>query len=227
MTPAAGPERATAPPGGSAETVPPGVVKRDELARGLHQVRAFQLPAVWAGGTQGSHRPTEFELGVAEGERRYREQDGARAARQHALLANVIRQLEQAVATLSDTVEPQIIEVALAIARKIVRELAEEKREVIVTLAQEAIMRAKDRGRLQGPVRVRVHPDDAPILEEVKGKLAQEVEGTDLVTVVPDPSITRGGCRVETNVRLVDATLEGQLARLGAVLRGRSGRDPA
>lgn len=227
MTPATGPDRPADLPVQQAGAATSGVVKQDELARGRLLVRAFQLQAVRADGAHGANRPTEFELGVAEGERRYREQDGARAAKQHALLAGVIRQLEETVATFYTAAEEQVVELALEIARKIVRELAEEKRELIVTMAREAVMRAKDRSRLQGPVHIRVHPDDAPVLENAKGGLTGDDEGPVVLTVVPDPAITRGGCRVETNVRLVDATLEMQLARLGAALRGRNGRDPA
>lgn len=226
MTPAIGPERAASVPARRADAAAPGIVKRDELVRGGILVRAFQLQSVRADDPHGANRATEFERGVAEGERRYREHDGARAARQHALLAGVIRQLEDTVASFYAAAEAQVVELALEIARKIVRELAEEKRELIVTMAREAVTRAKDRGRLQGPVLVRVHPDDAPILEDAKGRLAEEVEGAALLTVLPDPAITRGGCRVETSVRLVDATLEMQLARLGAALHGRNSRDP-
>ncbi len=49
------------------------------------------------------------------------------------------------------------------------------------------------------------HPDDLPCgrNEEAKG-----------IKIVPDPSITRGGCFLETSFGDIDATLEGQLDQI-------------
>lgn len=64
--------------------------------------------------------------------------------------------------------------------------------------------------------RIHLHPDDAALVCELL-HLEREERAWSLVE---DPAITRGGCRVQTEDSAVDATLETRLARLCAAVLG-------
>jgi DNA-binding response OmpR family regulator len=163
---------------------------------------------------------TEFERGVAEGERRVREREGAAREREHQLLADVVRRLEQTIADLREAVEEDVRALAFAIATKIVRQAVETNRELVLDQVRAALAHVKD----APSVRVRVHPNDVPILEGARESLAGAREESVSLVVEGDPSVSVGGCVVQTPTRLVDATLESQLIRLGEALKRRSER---
>lgn len=163
---------------------------------------------------------TEFERGVAEGERRAREREGAARERDHRLLADVVRRLEQTMAALQTSMEEDVCALAFLIATKIVRQAVETNRDLVLDQVRAALAHVKD----APSVRVLVHPDDVPILEGARETLASAREGLVNLVVEGDPSVSVGGCVVQTPTRLVDATLESQLIRLGEALKRRSER---
>lgn len=158
---------------------------------------------------------TEFERGVMEGERRERERQATARAYEHRLLTDVGRRLEQAIVGLHATIEEEVCALAFAIAVKVVRQAAEANRHLILEQAQAALSRIKDAPTVQ----IRVHPQDVPILVGAREALAAACEGAVNFVVVDDGSVAPGGCVVETPTRLVDATLESQLSRLGTALK--------
>jgi len=117
-----------------------------------------------------------------------------------------------AVAPLDGATAESAVRLACTMARQIVRhELA---------LRPDAILRVVDEARAALPaerrqVRVLVHPDDAALV-------SQHATGGDPEhgrwRVVADPSIVRGGCRIEASSGDVDATLATRWASLYAAL---------
>ena len=80
-------------------------------------------------------------------------------------------------------------------------------------LGQELLVRT---GRLElaagcAEVRLRMHPDDLALLGPQVEQLAAELARLGTAQIVPDPNVTRGGCRIETESGLVDATIPTQL----------------
>jgi len=63
-------------------------------------------------------------------------------------------------------------------------------------------------------VRLMVHPEDAELIREIYALSEIEVGWS----LVEDPVINRGGCKVVTDTSQIDATLESRLARLIAPL---------
>ena len=107
-------------------------------------------------------------------------------------------------------VEDAVVDLALSIARSVLdRELATS-----ADPGADAIARALALVPDDGPVTVRLHPDDALAL----GELSQAAPGRELV-VVADPAVEPGGCVAEAAGRQVDAQVGPALARVAAVLR--------
>lgn len=211
------------------------ILKHTVLKQAGIQVKVFEMEDM-DGGRQASRsagRPAvtqemmqqEFERGLAEGERRACEREGARLAQQSALLGTVAQQVEQAYKALLAQVEEQAAALAFEIARRVVHECADEKRSVVLSQVAMAVARVRESVREQGLVRVRVHPDDLPAVEAARDAVAGAFDGPVTLVLEADPSISRGGCHVQTGTRFVDATLESQLARLAEPFRRRAGRE--
>jgi len=103
---------------------------------------------------------------------------------------------------------------ALALARQIVRSELAAHPERVAAVAQEALETLMLSAR---HITLRVHPDDQPLVAEGAGELL-EARGARLVA---DPGIARGGCLVESNIGVVDASLEARWRRAAAAI----GRD--
>jgi flagellar biosynthesis/type III secretory pathway protein FliH len=106
-----------------------------------------------------------------------------------------------------DDAEAELIELAVAIAEKIVRRQLTLTPATVADIAAECLTSARKRRS----VTVRVHPDD---LELVGARLPG-------VAVRGDESVSRGGCLVDTEIGRIDGRLDSQLA---AIARGLAGR---
>lgn len=208
------------------------VLKQETLKSGGIRLAAFQLEEMEQtsshGGTPSGMNANswspEYRRGLADGEKRTREKQAVSVERQHALLAQVVKQIEQASVNLLGKVEEQVAGLAFEIARKVIHQIAEERRELVLTQVQQAVSKIRDSAKTGGLVRVRVHQTDLPFLEAARDTIARNFEGPVSLTVEADASISPGGCRIETETRLVDATLEAQLVKLGEALRRKDPR---
>jgi flagellar assembly protein FliH len=92
-----------------------------------------------------------------------------------------------------------------------VRTALDVKPELILAVVREAIDYLPT---LQQPAILTLHPDDALI---VKGSIGHELDKSGW-RVVEDANIARGGCRVDSDIGLVDATIEERWRRAVAAL---------
>ena len=187
------------------------VLTRTLIRSGNIQLRTVPLADFSRGNRPfGTDDVTEFERGVTEG-------DAALRQREQALVASLMAQLEGSWRNLHDTVEEEVASLSFMIAQKVLRELVTEKREVIVTQVRTALAHLHE----SGLVRIRVHPSDLPLLEASRAALSQTPHGLLTLKFETDPGISPGGCLVQAQSLLIDATLDTQLLRLGEALRKR------
>ena len=109
---------------------------------------------------------------------------------------------------------------ALALARQIVRSELSARPETVAAVAQEALETLMLSAR---HISLRVHPDDQPLVAEGAGELLQ-ARGARLVA---DPAVGRGGCIVESNIGLVDASIEARWRRAAATIGRNEPWQPA
>ena len=128
-------------------------------------------------------------------------------------------QLEPLQGATSTPISTQAVPLATSarVARALVALLDEELR-----LAPEHIQQVVDRelGRVQRArnVHLRVHPDDLALLDTPEALRArQELRGP--LSIEADPSLTRGGCVLDTDTGQIDAQLETRLSLALALLR--------
>ena len=166
------------------------------------------------GARKGVDGLTEYERGLEEGRRfsdMQRQQDLA-------VLTEAVRRFDAARSALQQTIDDEVIALALQIVSKILHESAESRREQIVMQVKAAL------GAVQSSdnVVIQVHPADAAVLETVRVELTGRPQVALTLTIEPVASLQRGSCLLHTATRLVDASLDTQLFRLGDVLKNRT-----
>jgi len=125
----------------------------------------------------------------------------------------IFHALETPFKQLDEQVEQELITLAIAIVKQLVRREMKIDSSQILGVVQEAINILPVSSR---NVRLVLNPDDAVVVREVYASTETELGWV----IVEDPILARGGCRVLTDTSLVDATLESRLASLIAPLLG-------
>jgi flagellar assembly protein FliH len=101
---------------------------------------------------------------------------------------------------LEDEMAASVARIAVELARQVVRSELEQRPELIVQVAHDAVEALQLSAR---HVRVRVHPDDFDLVQEGAGRELQAREAQ----LIPDAEVARGGVKVDADVASVDATL--------------------
>jgi flagellar assembly protein FliH len=157
-----------------------------------------------------------FERGRAEGRSAVEAAQAAQTARLDELaarLASLCDQLARPIETLDDEVARQLARLALQVGAQLARrELAADPAQVIAII-REAVGLLPLGAR---EVRVYVHPADG---EAIRPRLAAG-SGERAWTLLDDPVMARGGCRVATEHSSIDARLENRLATIVAAVLG-------
>lgn len=117
---------------------------------------------------------------------------------------------------LVEDARPQIVDLALRAAAKILHREVEIAPEAIAPAIEEAIRTL--RGATTHSLRVTVHPDDAPTVEKLAKRLRRNDPLWESLTVLTEESIARGGCRVTSEYGEIDALVETQLEAMRRIL---------
>jgi flagellar assembly protein FliH len=132
--------------------------------------------------------------------------EAANFAAATALLARPLAQLDA-------EVQEQLTRLSIAIARQLLRRELKTDPGQVIAVVRETVALLPTATR---DVRVALHPEDAAILRE---RLAMPQEDS-AWTLVEDPVLSRGGCRVTAGATLIDARIETRLAGVIASLLG-------
>jgi flagellar assembly protein FliH len=140
------------------------------------------------------------------------QQEAQRQKMQHARqLERVLGELRGRFAELESAAADAVLDLAIELARQVVRREIEIQRDAVLPVVREAVTAIIDE---QTHPRVHLHPDDLWLIQA-------DLDTDGLFQgcrFVPDPSVARGGCRVETAQSEVDATLATRWRRaLGAL----------
>jgi flagellar assembly protein FliH len=158
-----------------------------------------------------------FAKGYEQGERAGLEAGGKRAEAMLRRLTQTLEELSDLRRSMVRATERQMVQLALAIARRVVRREVAIDQELTLALARVALDRLGD----STTVTIRLHPDD---FQTTVGDRQQDLMGRH-VTVVADAGISRGGCRVESDFGYVDAGVDAQFQELARALLMEEGQD--
>jgi len=155
-----------------------------------------------------AHREA-FEQGLAEG----REAGRAEVSAQVQRLAGMFYDLAKPFEALDADVERELLTLAMALARQIVRRELKTDPTQIIGIIREAIASLPVAAR---EVRVHLHPEDAGVVRE---HLAP-TESERAWSIVEDPVMARGGCQITSATSRIDARLETRLTAMLSELMG-------
>ena len=132
-----------------------------------------------------------------------------------ARLEELLGLLAEPLVALDDTVLEQVSQLAGAMARQVVRRELRADPQQIIAVIRETLALLPVSAR---EVRLHLHPEDAALVRE---RLA-EPNAERAWSVVEDPVIGRGGCRLTSENSSIDAQVE---SRLGAAIAAALGEE--
>jgi flagellar assembly protein FliH len=128
--------------------------------------------------------------------------------------AEVVDQFLERQRALVQENEAALVDLAVAVARRIVGASAEVRREPVLLAVSDCLGYLRDRTR----VTVKVNPKNLDAAREARKEWVESVEGIGTLTLEADPSVSPGGCVLETEAGDVDARIEERLAMLHTAL---------
>jgi flagellar assembly protein FliH len=117
-----------------------------------------------------------------------------------AQVGGVVRNFDAEMQALEGEMAQSIARIAVELARQVVRSELEQRPELIARVAHDAVEALQLSAR---HVRVRVHPDDFPLVKDGAGQELQAREAQ----LIPDADVARGGVKVDADIASVDATI--------------------
>jgi flagellar assembly protein FliH len=189
------------------KTLPKAATGHAEVWSAPDMSAAVQTPMATVGGLadlQAEAYQEAFAQGLAEGREAGRVEVQAQVAR----LAGMFFDLAKPFEVLDTEVEHELLTLAMALARQIVRRELKTDPTQIIGIIREAIAALPVAAR---EVQVHLHPEDAAVVREH----LSPTESQRAWTIVEDPVMARGGCQITSATSRIDARLE---TRLGAIL---------
>jgi flagellar assembly protein FliH len=134
---------------------------------------------------------------------------GSRIERLDALLGQLANPLK----LMDAEVEQNLLALALAIGSQLARRALQAEPGQVIALVRECLKQLPLGAR---EIRVRLHPEDAALMRE---KLATP-SGASAWQLLEDPTLTRGGCLIESEHSRIDARLESRINAIVAAALG-------
>ncbi|MDJ0782910.1 MAG: FliH/SctL family protein [Desulfosarcinaceae bacterium] len=177
-------------------------------------------------GAEGSEPSTAQQMTMARQEGYAAGMEAGQKAAAESL-APVIQALQSAVAAMASTeaqltgqAEKAVVELSLAIARKVIPHAIGELPQALPSVLNQALAKVMDTNRLN----IRVNPDDLARLKDSQNLLDLPTIDPARLTWSADPGIGRGGCIVETDFGDIDARIEHQLMLIENLFRQQLGK---
>lgn len=159
---------------------------------------------------------SEFEGGRQEGYEQGRQQ-GLLAAEKDVqeklqMFDSVIENLSTPLAQVDNQIGRELIQLSVRLAETIIHREVDMQPELVERQVSEALATLTSKS---ADISVRLHPEDAKILEQSRqSNISDSEPDASAYRVISDANLHRGGCILQTSTTLVDATIEKQLQDL-------------
>lgn len=165
--------------------------------------------------------------GFNEGSRQGYEENVQALQKKAAEFEGILESLSQPFKVLDAEVEKELVKLSIGIATQIIRREIKLDPGQVIAAVREAI---KVLPLSSQKISLYLHPEDAELVRSALSlgtthgaeKIVSLDERSSAWKIVEDPLITRGGCKVNTEVSHIDATVENRLATVIATLFGGS-----
>jgi flagellar assembly protein FliH len=160
----------------------------------------------------------EYERGVAEGRRHADETlkvhalDGVQA--EHQRVERFFAKAAEQWSGLYAASEEATVKFAFGIAERIIRKELSVDRNIVIEQIKEGIRRVLG----VETVKIRVHPEDLPLVREQKGSIQTSGDALREIVVEGDEGLESGDCIIESDMGNIDARISTQLKQIENVL---------
>ncbi|MBF0328304.1 MAG: hypothetical protein HQL10_04040 [Nitrospirae bacterium] len=129
-------------------------------------------------------------------------------------LERIIVSLEGFSAKLVDKLMPDIISLSSEIAKKVILKEVALDRTIVMNVAAEAIKKVSER---EEQITIKINPIDYELIV-ANSEFFKDRSGLKDIVIEPAPSVSRGGCYIETQTGEIDARLEEKFKELDNVI---------
>jgi flagellar assembly protein FliH len=186
--------------------VPPAPAIPMPTVEEIEAIREAARQEGYAEGRAEGHAQGQAE-GHASGYQDGLAQGRLEAAHELTHLQEIASTFGEAVTQADETISHDVLELALHLARNMVRTAFEVRPELIIPVVREAVDYLPT---LQQPALLHLHPEDALI---IRSSIGHELEKSGW-RIVEDNGVARGGCRVDTASNQIDAQIASRWQRL-------------
>ncbi|MBI5810778.1 MAG: hypothetical protein HZB21_06295 [Deltaproteobacteria bacterium] len=187
-----------------------GVHAEPFVMKNLEGAAEEEARALYGGkvvGDAGAVERQAYEKGFNAGEKAGFEFGRQKAEVLFQGLGDVLEELFRFKVELYGPCEQEMVDLTLAIAKKVIQREVEIRKEVVLDCVRaglKALVAA-------GTVLIRVNPKDLEVIHQYKSEFARYSDGVKGVSIEADDNVSRGGCVIETNYGEVDVTIDGIL----------------
>ena len=159
--------------------------------------------------------------GFNKGEKAGFDAAGERIDSLQAMLTGAIEELGRIQKQIQQDGEKEIVDLALVVAERVVRQELHANREAISAVVREALKKVEH----QQAIVIRMNPADIQFLDQSQLPFADngDQSNRNRFRIEADESISRGGCFIETESGDVDARIETQIEIIKAAFREKIG----
>ena len=115
-----------------------------------------------------------------------------------------------------DYIAPDILEISVDIAKKIIKkELSQDPQQIIDSIIEILKTLSKEESK----VTIHVNPSQVSIVKQEMPSVLEQAGLDAKILIVPDETMSEGGCRVTTTNGVIDATIETQIGIICEALK--------
>lgn len=129
---------------------------------------------------------------------------------------NAIKSFAGAKQEVFEYIAPDILEISVEIAQKIIKKELQQDPTIILDNIMEIL---KGLSKEETKITLRVNPSQVSLLKSEIPNVMSNIGLDAKVLIVPDDTVMEGGCMVTTNNGVIDATIETQLAIISEALK--------
>lgn len=147
-------------------------------------------------------RKAGFDQGFAQGQ----DEVSRIIERVHVVLTKAVERRNEII----EESEGQLIQMVLQIAKKVVKVISENQKNVVINNIVQALRKLKTKA----DINIRVNLSDLQITTEHTKELIAKFERVNSITVMEDITVDPGGCIIETDFGQIDARISSQLREI-------------
>lgn len=153
-------------------------------------------------------RRQAWQEGHQEGEDKAKQEFGKQRDALARQFAETLENVLQSRDSFLQSMEKDLLALAVDIARKIIHTEIDAKNEAFLMLVQNALNHMKS----EGAITLRLSPDDYGWYGEAAGRFLNPAHSTSVIHVVEDPMLLKGSCILESDGEAINAGIETQLS---------------